>query len=777
MTLLLLATVLQDVDRLILDLAHDDVAVRDAASLKLIQAGVKAAEALERASKSADAEVAARAGSALRTIRMREKLGSRVSAAVIEQAPEILELLGAGNEEDLLAVVRKLRGLAPEKWQDRLRKVGTTTHFPAWQISGVFQVIWERIEAARKAGAPMSRLEEVFLAALFFYSNADGDLDWDKSTAVPTGRLLQLYLAPRPAPLGWEAESALRGLLQEAPPFESPGILEELLKDPSLPGRELAVQAAGTIGLRSAVPRLRKLLDDEDFEVRAAAASSLGTLGDVESIPKLSRHFFDALSAKRFERSQIILKALVQIEAYDQEQAVIRAIHAIPDEFRPLLAQELIRMRPEALGDHLVDWMRSTPAGGRSLLVPAVGIYRIDELDDLMGDLVGIGSRHGLATALINAGRVDLSGSLLEGCREEPERQALVQTLCEAGVVAADEAMAKALESGDPQLIRQATPCKSPKTTQVLLKLASHENDQTAAPAIDALCRIPGDLFEKQLPGWLASERIFARRAAVWGAANRGTRVPLEIIEPLLKEKDGREAAITALVKFHPDKAREPVEEDWKSPDLRTRKRAAEWMGEIDEARAIGWMRTIADTEVGKDDLWMRNDAAVWLAERGDPKPEEMLKFGKVTSWYRSAAFAALARGRGLKDPALLYRSLMTSPDTEFDLNKAAAPDVWKRYQAMPMPAGIPPHPTLDELVTWLAAHGVPVRWHPGVRPLFKVDRIRTDVADVLELLKRIHMVSAGTRVHFEPDGAAVLQTALTSRRAWFEWWDKLERK
>lgn len=41
------------------------------------------------------------------------------------------------------------------------------------------------------------------------------------------------------------------------------------------------------------------------------------------------------------------------------------------------------------------------------------------------------------------------------------------------------------------------------------------------------------------------------------------------------------------------------------------------------------------------------------------------------------------------------------------------------------------------------------------------------------ELLDRIHDHCPGSHVVFEADGSIVLQTTLTARRAWMDWWEK----
>ena len=62
----------EEVVVLILKLGHEEYAVREAATAKLIELGEKAVPALEDALKSSDLEVRMRAGRALRAIRTKE---------------------------------------------------------------------------------------------------------------------------------------------------------------------------------------------------------------------------------------------------------------------------------------------------------------------------------------------------------------------------------------------------------------------------------------------------------------------------------------------------------------------------------------------------------------------------------------------------------------------------------------------------------------------------------------------------------------------------------
>jgi hypothetical protein len=790
--LLFLALQAQDIDRLIRDLGDDDLAVRDSASTKLVEAGAAAEEALQRATSSPDPEVAARAKEALRRIQLNRRTAAvraRLPAKLLEEVPEILEPLASGTEEDLLQVIRLTRGIAVKNLTPDLATidyVGAQYDIPLARLDEPFRIIWERVEAARQAGTPMRRLEFLYLAALHFSSKSPDEATvsagWLRAP-VPTSRLLKVYLAPgAPAPERMtETSGILELLLERHPPFEAPDMVAGLLEDPACVNKALAAQAAASIGLRGAIPTLREMLGGADPETSGAAADALARMGDTASIPKI----LEVLSRKKNAPRNPLrdpFKALVDLEAFDHLDAMADAIDVSPPGTRSSLISLFLQMRADAAPEQIAAWLEGMSPDQQVSVLLAVGSQRRKAFQTQIRELAAnppAGNRTALASMLIETGQGDRALDLLEGSQSF-ERSQLFQRLVESDVAGAEELLIRELETPDLNFVRSLCRLKAVGAADRLAELADDPDDQMAAAAIDAMCRTRGDAFERRLPGWLASERVFVRRAAVWGAAQRGTPVPLEVVTPLLGEKNGRYAARVALQKLFPQEGREllrqEAERDWKETEPASRYNAALLMAPIDEARAAGWMRELAGLELKPDEDWMAADVAGWLAKRGDPKAVEMLERERVPSWSRESIADALARARHPLGIRLTYRSMVGGEGAPFELNAAASPEAWDRYKKMAVPADAPPEPTVEELAGWLTQRGVPMRWHPGVRPPFKADRVRTDAPSVLELLERIHGLNLGTRIRLEPDGTAVLQTTLTARRAWFDWWERNAR-
>jgi hypothetical protein len=182
----------QEIDRLIEKLRHDDPVERDRAGRELIAAGPAALPALRRAAESADLEVSSRARRAAQRIEMERKLAEfnpPISPQLLEVVPEILEPLARGTEEDLLRVVAVTRGIG-----EGPKYMGTAARVEPPLLVPVYRIIWDRLEAARKAGAPMTRLEPVFLTALYERSPQPGNLTFGAEiNAVPPDRLLEVF--------------------------------------------------------------------------------------------------------------------------------------------------------------------------------------------------------------------------------------------------------------------------------------------------------------------------------------------------------------------------------------------------------------------------------------------------------------------------------------------------------------------------------------------------------------------------------------------------------
>jgi HEAT repeat protein len=769
-----LALVLQagppELDRLIRDLGHDDPVERDRAVRALIVAGPAALPALRRAADSADLEVSSRARRAIRRIELERRLAEfnpPLSPELLEVVPEIVEPLVRGTEADLLLVVALTRGIG-----EGPSYLGTAATVEPPLLVPVFRVIWDRLAAAREAGAPMTRLEPVFLMALYWRSERASGASGGSNVqinAVPSDRLLEVYGTVEQ---GFN-HSVLEQLLTQHPPFGSRDRIRTMLEQPNPQIRRLGAKLAGRIGDRASIPKLREMLVPEQPVAAAGAVESLGRLGDRASIGPIAA----LLGSSRRELWNAACAALVELEAYDKVPEMIEAIEGADVYNRGTLVQGLVNLRAEAVAPCLEDWLqgnddswaRSPMLQGLALLEPPGYAETLDEqIEQLDG-----WARYSLAESLGLRGDVARMVKLLEGT-EGWYRANLLERLAAAGAPGADEAILKALEdSPDTDVVALVGRRKLEAAAPKLEELSGGGGDvELIRASIRALGALQSDAFDRRAAGWFGAEDKSVGAAVLEAAAERGTcgAITRDQIVARLEEKETRAAAMGALAAVWKAEAGALLASRLTDADAQVRLEAALALARADEAAAAARMRQLV--KEAKPEV--RRGAALWLAERLDPAAVPALKTDlEERTAHGFLAAQWLAR---LHDPAAgleLYRGLLAGQGVSFYFNALAQPKAWDRLAAMPIPAGAPVWPTLSELADWLGRHGVPVRWDPSVRPSFRRDHVATGGRNVLELLERIHGVSRGSQVRLEADGTVVLQSTLTARQGWFDWWEK----
>lgn len=771
--LLLALLCAQDVGALIKDLASDDPAVRDKATAKLVEAGEVARPALAEAAKSADAEVAARAKGALASLdrsRKAAQLRKALPAELVEQAPEIPDLLAGGTELDLLELVRKSRGVVVSSDGFGADFVKASFQLKPTLLAPVLEMIFETLRVQRKAGRSMPRLERVFIGALQRRGDHRDDtyVGGDAMIrAVRPRRLLEACLDP--VDNGFLFDD-LESLFERDLLYECADLIPRLLDHSSVELQRIGAKIAGRMGDRRFIPKLRTLLTSPS--AGEYAIEPLVLLGDVESAPAIAA----------FDRDITTLRDLARLDALELAEPLAERLMEAAASKRDFYMSTIMEFRLESIKPRLAEWWASaTDADDRSALLGGMSYFRIPEIDRIFEGVISerdLGNLKGkLAWVVANLNREDLLAKMLDRC-EAGDRDTIFQCAFGYAVPPGVETLfLKALENPDAALIRTSGCERIQAAIPALLSLASGEDENLAAAAVTSLERMKAPGIERDLEGWRASKSEKVRRAARYAGVDRGMRIPREEILPDLESEDTRETALKALAKLYPAETRPLVLDLWNKASSKEMPGIAEIMGQIDRMQATAWMRGIVDLPTDDESELPRYKAAVRLAERGDPKVEEILSSGTFDH-FDPASIAAVFSTSG--HPAAgkwAYRIMfLDGGDTQyapFELNAVAFPEVWERYKNMPLPAGAPASGSLDEMVAWLAARGIPIRWHPGVRPVLKADLLGPRSQNVLELLKNIHYRSPGSLVVFQEDGSIVLQTILSARRAWMDWWEK----
>src|SRR5882672_4962109 len=289
-------------------LHSDKIEERDEATRKLMKLGLVAVPDLEKAAESADREVAERAASLVRIIRVRQELSPTILKAlpgaderlaggkdhawmeVLLDATEVEKRIGVPwTAEDLGPLVRRaIKGAGTEADQDVIRRliVGRKlrTAIPALVESylreqsyvGPFSRALEQMRApesippllrASQEGPSRMRIRAAYLLGVI-----------RSKEAIPV--LLRMLDDPEPE----AGETAAWALCRLRATEGIPGIAAFIdSKHPNL--RCAAVLVLPLMGAKSEVPGIARLLDDPQGIVKAHAALALGELGARERVP------------------------------------------------------------------------------------------------------------------------------------------------------------------------------------------------------------------------------------------------------------------------------------------------------------------------------------------------------------------------------------------------------------------------------------------------------------------------------------------------------------
>jgi HEAT repeat protein len=546
-----------------------------------------------------------------------------------------------------------------------------------------------------------------------------------------------------------------------------------MLEHGSPSARRLGAKLVGRIGDRASIPKLRGMLASKDQSAAAGAAESLGLLGDRASIGPLAA----LLGLSRHDVGNAAWNALVRLEAYDRVPEMIEAIERADVYHRSTLVQGLVDLRAEEAAPNLERWIGEAPdSRSRRPMLQALALLQPSGYAEILAEHAGqLGENYHslLAEALRRRGDVPRMVKLLEGTSEW-YRTNLLEQLVEMGWAGADEAILKALEdSADPYIVGLIGRRKLEAAAPKLEELSGGGEVSLILASIRALSRLKSDAFDRHAARWFSSDQEAVVRAVLWAAGERGRcgEVTREQIVARMEVKETRWQAMRALTGIWKAEAPALLAPWLKHADGEVRFEAALALAWADEQAAAARMRELVKDARPE----VRRQAAYWLAERRDAAAAPVLRadLEERPGHDPQHAVGWLAR---MHDPAAslgLYHRFLMGYGVPFELNALAQPKAWDRLAAMPIPAGAPVWPTLAELADWLGAHGVPVRWDPSVRPSFRRDHVGTGGKNVLELLERVHNLSRGSKVRLEADGTVVIESMLTARQGWFDWWEK----
>lgn len=699
----------QDVDAWIADLGSDNPERRDAAVHRLIEAAEAAEPALREAAESRDPDIAARAKTALARIDFNRRAAGivgRVPPKLQEMAPQTIERLAAGDEESLLRLVAELRGVAaPEEPGGWVEYVGAAFgEIEAPLLAPVFLIMFERMEAARAAGAPMRRLEAVFPCALYWYSDEPNGASAGSDTvirAVSSERLLEFYIdKPEPA-------EDLEDFLLDDPPFGAAAHVRAMLDRDAW--SDVGIELAAAIGDRGAVPRLRELV-----ATFPDAAQALAALADTASIPAILERY----AAADADEKASLAAALIDLEHFEHAASYAETLAASGS----WAFHSLSEKRPAEAIPALLEWAAADES--RVLSHDAMVMLaqsRTKEADALFErHFAGDSKRQDAWWAMASAGRGDeLAGRL----GDETPTYALRYAI-ECGLEGAEARLLAAVAQGDTQAVWAARDLRLVSAAPALVALIESSSD---IEAIHVLAALPTDDFDRHAVAWVAGEMA---PSVLRAAADAGRTLPAETVRPFLADEDA-----------------------W------TRLAAARLLSDLPAVRAVR-----DDPEAD-----LTEETNLWLAAHGDDADVARATEAAAADVSEDASIAALAERRAPGAARLLMRSMTYNEAVPFHFNAVAQPEVWDRLRTTKLPEGAPAWPTLEALAGWLTERGIAVAIEDRVRESFRTEHVSTRAGTVLELLQGVH--STCTNVRLLDDGTIRIETGVTARAAWLDWW------
>ena len=285
-------------ERLVRDLAAEDFATREKASVELRAMGAAAQSALEKALQSKDAEVKSRAEVLLREIRWR--LPPELAARLGDFAGQFAKCPNAPEQErlELLAGLRRRAPVEARRYVLEAVKDQPSARAKA-QLAGMLAIY--RGPEVEAAVLELSRGEDTFgrLSAAVSLGSFPGER--------ALGRLAELAADTEPG----VRRTALEALARRGPEGKGAAkAIETALADNDETVRAVAAGAAGRTGQAALAAKLWRLAEAQEVPVRVAAIEALGELapaGDEAPAAKFAKLLDDPLPAVRSEAVQALV--------------------------------------------------------------------------------------------------------------------------------------------------------------------------------------------------------------------------------------------------------------------------------------------------------------------------------------------------------------------------------------------------------------------------------------------------------------------------------------
>jgi HEAT repeat protein len=472
-----------DASALVEKLRSDAPQTREAAARKLKDLGRAALPALEKASKDADAEVAASAAQILRVIRLRETFGPRLLAAV----PGIDERLAAGPGPAWTAEFLKAADVARVAARGDVLRAADLAPLVEGALGGAARR--DLIEVLRAIREFRLRAGTAGTAALL--GQADAEL---RRWAILT---LGVLGAKEHAPAIAKAAAAEGGDVANAlAVLATLGAKDELLKflrEGPAPMRAEAVTSLGRMNAREAVPELLALLKDGDPDLRARALGALSDMGAAEALPGARALLEDAAAPVR----QQALHALVALHDEGATPTIVSRLKDESPAVRGAALSALHDLRAKSAVPAIAGLLDDSDEEVRGLAVAVLGWLGGEEAVPRIAPLLRDPrprTRVRAALALADLGVRSKAADIAAGLKDGDET-VRVGTLDALGRLEARDRLTevlKLLKDGAPAVRAAAADCTgklgTAQTAASLVPLLSDAEEKTRLAAAQSLC-------------------------------------------------------------------------------------------------------------------------------------------------------------------------------------------------------------------------------------------------------------------------------------------------
>jgi HEAT repeat protein len=431
-----------------------------------------------------------------------------------------------------------------------------------------------------------------------------------KAEAVPT--LLEQMRGEDP-----ELAAAATRFAIEMPGQAATRRFAQALADMPADGKLMLMDALTERGDAAAAPFIRKLLTSKDEEVRLAAVRALGDIGDAESVAPLAR-----IAASDGDAAKAATNSLNRLRGEGVAEAMGDLIDSPDPALRAGILSVLATRADKAMAPAMLKAARDKGPTVRQAaikgLTQVAGQEQLDDLVQLMLDAESSSEQAALARALSAAAhrvadseaRVAPIVEALPKAKPQPKAR-LLAILSKLGGETALEAVRENLDAANEDVATAAVralhdwpdPSPAPDLLRIIKTTENAVHKVLAFRGYVRMANMGGDRPMDETLGMYKqalnlATTVAEKKSVLSGLANARTVDALELIEPLLKDKDVRAEAELATIKIAsnardtgPSEARAALKKLAATTESQARrKQAQQVINEIDKNR--GFIRT-----------------------------------------------------------------------------------------------------------------------------------------------------------------------------------------